>query len=77
MFIQGMQIQRPKRQKFEEGKRLFMKKNKVVISWNPTEMTDLKPFKKLLVAYEIHSPCVRQILNNWATENRIILKDWK
>lgn len=53
------------------------KKNKVVISWNPTEMTDLNQFKKLLVAHEIHSPCVRQILNNWATENRIILKDWK
>lgn len=66
MFSQGMQIQRLKRQKFEEGKRLFLKKKKVVISWNPTDRTDLKQFKEPVVAYEVHSPCVRQILNNWA-----------
>lgn len=40
-------------------KALPEKRNKVVISWNPTEMTDLKQFKELVVAYEMHSPCVR------------------
>jgi hypothetical protein len=25
----------------------------------------------------MHSPYVKQIQNNWATQNRIILQDWK
>lgn len=38
-------------------------------------MTDLKQFKEAVVVYEMHSPHVGQILNNWDTQNRIIPKD--
>lgn len=27
--------------------------------------------------YGLHSLCIKKVLNNWATQNHIILKDWK
>ena len=30
-----------------------------------------------MILYGMHSPYVKQILNNWATQNRIIPKSWK
>ena len=36
-----------------------------------------KAFKEAMISYGMHSPSVRQILNNWATQNRIIPQDWK
>lgn len=49
----------------------------VLISWKPTEKIGLKWFKELMVVYGMYSLYVRQNLNNWATQNRIISKDWK
>lgn len=49
----------------------------VQISWKPTEKIGLKWFKELMVVYGMYSLYVRQNLNNWATQNRIISKDWK
>jgi hypothetical protein len=40
-------------------------------------MLDIKRFKEAMVTYSMQSPYVKQILNNWATQNHIILKDWK
>lgn len=33
--------------------------------------------KFTMTAYGMHSSCVRQMLNNWATKNEIIPKKWK
>jgi hypothetical protein len=38
----------------------------------PIDRTDLRHFKEAMISYGMHSPYVRQILNNWATQNRII-----
>lgn len=51
------------------------KKMKVVLSRKPTETTDLTQFKEPVLANELRSPRVRQKLNNWATRDRIILRD--
>ena len=40
-------------------------------------MIDLRWFKEAMISYRTHSPYVKQILNNWATQNRIIPQDWK
>ena len=45
--------------------------------WHPTEMIDLRCFSEAVTSYRIHSLYVKQILNNWATQNRIIPQDWK
>ena len=47
------------------------------IGWHPTEMIDLRCFSEAVTSYRIHSLYVKQILNNWATENRIIPQDQK
>lgn len=39
-------------------------------------MLDLKTFKEAIVSYVLHSPFVRKMLNSWATQSRIIPKDW-
>lgn len=44
----------------------------VQINWKPTDMPALKRRKGAVVAYGMPSPCVRQILNLWATHNRVI-----
>jgi hypothetical protein len=36
-----------------------------------------KAFKEAMISYGMHSPSVRQILNNWATQNRLISQAWK
>ena len=45
--------------------------------WHPIERKYLRYFKEAMISYGVHSPYVKQILNNWATQNRIILQDWK
>jgi hypothetical protein len=30
-----------------------------------------------IVEYGMHSPYVKQVLNNWATQNHVISKGWK
>ena len=37
----------------------------------------LRCFKQAVVSYRKHKTYVKQILNNWATQNRIIPQDWK
>ena len=39
------------------------------IGWHPTEMIDRRHFKEGIISYGMHSPYVKQILNNWATQN--------
>lgn len=40
-------------------------------------MIDLRHFKEAIISYELHSPYVKHILSNWATQNRISPKDYK
>jgi hypothetical protein len=47
------------------------------VKWNLTDILDLRRFKEAIISYVINSPYVKQILNSWATQNRIILPDWK
>lgn len=78
MFDKGQERERIKRQKNKERKKALpdrKKKMKVVLSRKPTETTDLTQFKEPVLAYELCSPRVRQKLNNWATRDRIILRD--
>lgn len=78
MFDKGQERERIKRQKNKERKKALpdrKKKMKVVLSRKPTETTDLKQFKEPVLANELRSPRVRQKLNNWATRDRIILRD--
>jgi hypothetical protein len=35
------------------------------IGWYPIEMIDLRHFKDVVISYEMHLPCVTQILNTW------------
>ena len=44
---------------------------------HPIKMINIRHFKEAIISYEMHSPYVKQILNNWATQNRIIPQDWK
>lgn len=32
---------------------------------------------EVVISYAIHTPCVKQILNSWATQSRIVPTDWK
>ena len=41
----------------------------------PLSYRVLKRFKEVVMPYGLYSPSVRQILNNWATQNCIIPKD--
>jgi hypothetical protein len=45
--------------------------------WCPIEMIGLKNFKEPVASHTVHLPYVKQILSNWATQNKIILQDWK
>ena len=47
------------------------------IKQNPIEIIDLRRFKEEIISYGMHAPYVKQILNSWATQNRVILQDWK
>lgn len=47
------------------------------IGWASVEMIDPGYFKEAMLLYAIYSPYVKQILNNWATQNRIIPQDWE
>jgi hypothetical protein len=40
-------------------------------------MADLRPFKEVMISYEMHLPYTEQTLSGWATQNRIIPQDWK
>lgn len=42
------------------------------VNWDPIEMLDLKRFKEEIFLYGMHSPSVKQMLNSWTTQNRII-----
>lgn len=55
--------------------RYFQGYNK--IKCNPIDILDLQRFKEADLSYGIHSSYVKQILNSWTTENRIIPQDWK
>ena len=37
----------------------------------------LNGLKEAGVAYGMHSPCVRQVVNHRANQNRVISQDWK
>jgi hypothetical protein len=47
------------------------------IGWASVEMIDPGYFKEAMLLYAIYSPYVKQILNNWATQNKIIPQDCK
>lgn len=47
------------------------------IKMNPIDILDLKRFKGAVFSYGSHSPYVHQMLNSWATKDRIILQDCK
>lgn len=40
-------------------------------------MLDLKWVKNVVISDGVHLSCVKQVLNLWATKNRIISQDWK
>ena len=40
-------------------------------------MSDLKHFKEAIGMYGLHSSFVKEMLNNWATEHRVIPQGWK
>lgn len=42
------------------------------IAWHLIEMIGLRYFTEAIVSYGIHPPYVKQILSNWATQNRVI-----
>ena len=44
------------------------------ISGNPI---DLRRFKEAIISYGIHPSCMKQILNLWSTQNRIIHQGWR
>ena len=46
------------------------------VNWNPVETLDWKRYEAG-VSYGVHSPFVKQMLNSWATRNRIIPQGWK
>jgi len=37
--------------------------------WHSIEMIGLRHFKEAMISYGMHLPYVKQILNNWATQN--------
>jgi hypothetical protein len=37
------------------------------IGWHPVEMTDLRYFKEEMMSFRMHTPYVKQKVNNWAT----------
>ena len=37
----------------------------------------LRHFKEPMVSHWVNLSCVKQVLNSWATQNIIILQDWK
>ena len=41
------------------------------------QIKGLDGLKEAGVAHGTHSPCVRQVLRHWATQNRVILQDRK
>lgn len=47
------------------------------LAWHSTEMLDLKHFKEAMVLYSLHSPLLKEMLNTWAMQNRVIPQDWK
>lgn len=50
------------------------------IKWSPLEISYFKRFKKMVILYGTHLPYAKQILNSWATQNRILpnsLKDYQ
>ena len=44
--------------------------------WHPIKMLDLKHLKEAIMLYGLHSPFVKEILNNWAMQHRVIPQDW-
>ena len=42
------------------------------LTWRPIEMLDLKYFKEPVVLYGLHSPFVKERLNNWAMHHRVV-----
>jgi hypothetical protein len=40
-------------------------------------MSNLNHFKEAIVSYGLHSSFVKEMLNNWATQHRVIPQDWK
>ena len=42
------------------------------VEWCPIEMIGLKNFKEPVASHTVHLPYVKQILSNWATQNKII-----
>lgn len=47
------------------------------IGWCPREMIDLRLFKEPLILCKMHLIYLKQILNNWATQNKIIPQYFK
>ena len=45
--------------------------------WTSVSMLDLKRFKEVIISNGMHSPYVKQMLNLWATWNRIIPQVWR
>lgn len=47
------------------------------LTWHPIEMLDQKHFKQSMALYGLHSPCIKEMVNNWVTQPRVIPQDWK
>ena len=45
------------------------------LGWHAVEMLDIE-FKEAIISYGMYLPYVKQILNSWAVQNRVILQDW-
>nr|XP_021486637.1 E3 ubiquitin-protein ligase RNF135 isoform X1 [Meriones unguiculatus] len=49
----------------------------VQISCRPTKMIDLRRFKEAVNAYGMHSPYVKDILDDWASQYKVTPQDWE
>ena len=47
------------------------------LTWQPIEMLDLKHFKEAIVMFSFRSSFVKETLNNWTTQHRVISQDQK
>jgi hypothetical protein len=49
-----------------------VKQSYVKIGWHPVELINLRHFKEAMVSYGMPSSYMKQILNDWSTQNRNI-----
>lgn len=47
------------------------------VIWHLVEMLYLRNFKEAVLLYSLHSPFVKEMLNNWSNQNIVIPQDCK